>query len=593
MKRIIALSMGWALLSGAPAAFGDKNALAFQSTGQLQHSDAVLDYARQSPRPAAEPSVTPVLSQDEAVDEAPVAPEPPAAAAEPAEAAAEAEDSAPTVDEAAAEDAAAEEADECGKGKDECGCDKKKKEAAKKAAAAAYKPLYYDNDFSYIDDPCYTGCLLGDRFKQMHFGDCWVVSAGGEFRMRQHSEHNMRAKPLSGVDDDFLLYRTRLFANAKYGDWLRLYAEAIDAQSEHEKLPPRNIEVNRADMLNLFADVRALDGADGDVWFRGGRQELLYGNQRLISPLDWSNTRRTFDGFKGFYKGEKLNADVFWTRNVPFSQHLPDDHNFDNPNQSEEFMGAYATYKRDANRTFEAFFLRLDEQDPVTMPSGVVVNGYDPSLFGARWYYINGDWLHEVEGGYQFGDYDGNQDIQAGYYVIGLGRELKNVKTKPTVWLYYDWASGDSDPNDFTHGTFNQYFPLGHKYFGFMDIIARQNIQDVNSTVLFHLHEKITLLCWYHAFWLEEERDALYNVAGVPIYQDPTGGSGNEVGQEIDLLLTYKLRPRADLVVGYSHFWAGDYFDSPVIQNGPAGLATNGSNGQDADFVYTQFSVQF
>ncbi len=135
-------------------------------------------------------------------------------------------------------------------------CDKKKIEAANKAAATAYKPLYYDNDFSYIDDPCYTGSLLGDRFKQMHWGDCWVVSVGGEYRMRYHSEHNMRGKPISGRDDDFLLQRTRLFANVKYGDGFRFYAEGIDAASDFEKLPPRNIEVNRADMLNLFADVR-------------------------------------------------------------------------------------------------------------------------------------------------------------------------------------------------------------------------------------------------------------------------------------------------------------------------------------------------
>jgi len=473
------------------------------------------------------------------------------------------------------------------------GCDPKKIEAAQKAAAAAYKGLFYDNDFSYLDDPCYRGRLLGDRFKQLHYGDCWLVSVGGEYRMRYHSEHNLSGKPLTGLDNDFLLQRTRLFADAKYGDGLRLYAEGIDAASDHEVRAPRNIEVNRADMLNLFADVRLLDAADGDYWFRGGRQELLYGNQRLISPLDWSNTRRTFDGFKTFYKAEKLGVDAFWTRNVPFAQHLPDDHNFDNPNQSEQFMGVYSTYKPDAKRTIEAFFLRLDEKDPVTQPSGVVIDGYDPMLFGTRWYYVNGDWLHEFEGGYQFGTYDQDQDTQAGYYVIGLGREMKRVKWKPTVWLYYDWASGDADPNDFVHGTFNQYFPLGHKYFGFMDIIGRQNIQDINASSLFHLHEKVTLLAWFHVFYLEEARDALYNTQGVPLYQDPTGSSGKDVGQEIDLLLTYRLRPRADLVIGYSHFFTGDYFRSPVIQNGPAGLATNGSNGRDADFTYVQFTTQF
>ncbi len=97
-----------------------------------------------------------------------------------------------------------------------------------------------------------------------------------------------------------------------------------------------------------------------------------------------------------------------------------------------------------------------------------------------------------------------------------MGRECKCLLWKPTVWLYYDWASGDSDPNDGRYGTFNQYFPLGHKYFGFMDIIARQNIQDVNASSLFHLHDKITLLAWYHLFYLEEERDALITRLACP-----------------------------------------------------------------------------
>src|SRR5688572_32460769 len=44
--------------------------------------------------------------------------------------------------------------------------------------------------------------------------------------------------------------------------------------------------------LNLFADALISDYGSGEWWGRVGRQELLYGEQRLISPLDWANTRR-------------------------------------------------------------------------------------------------------------------------------------------------------------------------------------------------------------------------------------------------------------------------------------------------------------
>ena len=98
-------------------------------------------------------------------------------------------------------------------------------------------------------------------------------------------------------------------------------------------------------------------------------------------------------------------------------------------------------------------------------------------------------------------------------------------------------------------------------------------------------------MLWYHVFHLDQARDALYNAAGAPIYQDPTGSSGTDVGQELDLLLQWTLTPRSDLWFGYSHFWAGDYFDSPVIQDPARPLGR--ADGKDADFFYSQFTVRF
>src|SRR5262245_56685417 len=184
-----------------------------------------------------------------------------------------------------------------------------------KAMAAAYAPLFYSNNFSYINSPAYNDWYPGDHFKQMSIGDCWMLDMGGQFRARYHNEQNMFPFGLTGQDNDFLLLRTRLFVNAKYSDWFRVYAEYLDADSDFGNSPPRNIEVNRSDMLNLFADAKLMDGP-GDLWFRIGRQELLYGSQRLISPLDWANTRRTFQGFKLYWQDDDWNIDFFATHPV-------------------------------------------------------------------------------------------------------------------------------------------------------------------------------------------------------------------------------------------------------------------------------------
>ena len=62
------------------------------------------------------------------------------------------------------------------------------------------------------------------------------------------------------------------------------------------------------------------------------------------------------------------------------------------------------------------------------------------------------------------------QDLLAGAATVGLGRNWKDVCYSPTAWIYYDYASGDSDPNDGRFHTFNQLYPFGHYYLGWLDL---------------------------------------------------------------------------------------------------------------------------
>lgn len=478
-------------------------------------------------------------------------------------------------------------------------CDCETINALNKAAATAYKGVFYDNNFSYLCDPCYEGHHLGECIKRIGAG-CWTFDLGGEFRLRQQNEHNLRTKPLSGNSDNFLLQRTRLYLNAEYSDWFRFYGEAIDAVSYWEDFSPRGIEVNRWDSINLFADLRLWgNGCDVELWGRAGRQELLYGAQRLVSPLDWSNTRRTFDGIKFMLDGPVWNIDAWWTRPVTFGQHTAGgqvDHNFDRSDENQDFVGVWGSRKLASGTSLDAYFLRLANESGAFVNANADTGDANWNLFGARLKGNRNAWLWEVEGGYQFGE-AADADVSAGFFTLGLGYTMECHCWKPTLWAYYDWASGNDDPTDDSKvNTFNQYYPLGHKYLGFMDIIGRQNIEDVNFLFTLQPTEKVKLLAWYHIFNLQSDRDALYNAAGNPIYQDPTGGSGGQIGQELDLAVNWTVTPRVSMLFGYSHFWVGDYFDSTVIQTvgTPAnGTASNGANGEDADFYYTQFQVRF
>lgn len=443
------------------------------------------------------------------------------------------------------------------------------KKALQKKVAGAYKGLYYDNDFSYLCDPAYHQHHLGEWFKRRTLGCCGWFDLGGEYRARYHSEHNMRGLGLTGRSDDFLLHRTRLFANAQIAPQARVYVEYLDAVSFHERHAPRPIEENRSDLLNAFVDGVLIDDASVRLSGRIGRQELLYGDQRLISPLDWANTRRTFEGAKLMWEFDEWNLDAFWVRPV-----IPDEASFDSPDHQQELYGAWATRNYGEAHTLDLYWLGYHNYES-PFPEG---ESYKLQTCGARWHARHGALQTLLQGAYQFGRF-GDQDHSAGFFVTGLGRSWSDALWQPTCWVYYDWASGDEALGN----GFNQLFPLGHKYLGLMDFFARTNIQDLNCQFILKPAEKLTFLIWWHAFWLQNSQDVAYNVVGRPIVNQP--GGSRYLGQEIDLLLTWKVGPRTEVVTGYSHFFTGDWY-----RTNPA--ASQGFTG-DADFFYLQVSQQF
>lgn len=433
-----------------------------------------------------------------------------------------------------------------------------------KKAASAHATLLFNSDFSYLGDPCYQHHLLGDSLKRMCVRDRGILDIGGEYRARYHHEQNMRPY-LNGVDDDFLLHRFRLFANYEVSENIRVYGEMLHGVSEFEDTPVRATEENYWELQNLFVDVKLFDLGEGELYGRAGRQEILYGNQRLVSPLDWSNTRRTFDGGKLFFRGEAWDVDAFALRPLRM---VTDE--FDSSNQDQAFYGIYSSYKKSPLGTIDAYWLAYENQSA----------DFQHHTLGSR---LHGDcsgWLYELEGAYQTGHFQGaNHD--EGFFTVGLGRKFERLAWQPQVWVYYDWASGDEiQGNGFDH-----LFPLGHQWLGWMDLFARRNIEDFNVQLTMNPTDDWTLILWYHLFYRQTDDDVPYTLTNNP-YPGTTAAGSRYLGQEIDLMAKYRLTPRSDIVFGYSHFFTGTYFQDQNALN-------PGVFDGDADFFWTQYTVRF
>jgi hypothetical protein len=263
-----------------------------------------------------------------------------------------------------------------------------------------------------------------------------------------------------------------------------------------------------------------------------------------------------------FWKGEKWDVDAFWTRPVP-----PDPDRFDSPNYDREFMGIYTTYRGPQENVLDLYYLRLEDD----------LLDFEFDTLGTRLAASRGPWLCEIEAAVQLGNFRGFNHT-AGAWTVGLGRKLENLPWSPTVWAYFDWASG----SDIIGNGYDHLFPLAHKYLGFMDLYGRRNIETPNVLITMSPCEKVKLLLWYYVFWLENQKDVPYTLAMTPFNPDNPPASAY-LGQEIDVTATWQISARASLLFGYSHFFSGDYYKLTP------GVPYRG----DADFFYTQFTLNF
>ncbi len=421
-----------------------------------------------------------------------------------------------------------------------------------------YPPSFYDTDFRYLDKKDAQWCDFWDPLKRIHPNDNWLVSFGGQSWFRQMNEVDSR---LTATDNNYGLVRTRLYADTWYRDQFRIFAEFIYADSFWQDSEPLPIDINRSDAQNLFVEAKLGDIDCEAVRLRVGRQEMYLGSQRLLSALDWANTRRTFQGVRAYRTSEKLDVDAFWVQPV-----IQNRNDFDSVDNNQNFAGLWTTYKPRKGTSADFYYLFLDNTNPVATGTGGVVTGFNAHTLGTRYAGDCDGRLWDFEAMLQLGDW-ANQDLVAGAATAGVGYHWKDAPLNPQAWIYYDWASGDANPGQgSTRSTFQQLFPFGHYYFGYLDLVGRQNIHDVSAQFVTYPDKWITTILQVHRFWLAQSTDALYNAAGRVTRNDPTGLSGNDVGTEIDLLASFHLSAHSDLVVGYSKLFAGSFID----RSGPA-----------------------
>ena len=403
------------------------------------------------------------------------------------------------------------------------------------------------------------------------------LTMGSQLRLRTESRRNARfdrARP--GNDEDYLLSRFRFDLTWQPSDRVAGVVELQDARIHGERAISEtrtpNIFADRLDFHQAYLDVQSPASGPVPITVRIGRQKLVYGSQRMVSPLEWVNTARVFDGARiGVGAGTGRKLDAFATRLVPVTPTGLNDHA---PTGSRMFNSQlHGVYYSDtalvAGATVEGYWLlrraaRLDDA---------------VHTVGTRVDTRQGPWTFDGELAGQTGSYGGLDHRAAllhvgGSYTTGLPGKLK-------LGTAFNVGSGDGDPTDGLHGTFDQLYPLGHAYYGYMDLFALQNLRNTEVTVEAALPGRATLRVALQDFaLLSPGADAWYNVGGAVVHHagDPTISS--HVGSELDITVRLPVGP-VGLEAGYGRFFGGAY-----LRDADFALET-------ADFFYLQTMVGF
>jgi hypothetical protein len=371
-------------------------------------------------------------------------------------------------------------------------------------------------------------------------------------------------------DDSWFLNRFRLSLQLKPSDWITFYVQAQDSR----------------EMGSKRANIPGVLGAEGDNPFdlrqayieignenefplslKAGRQVLLYGDQRLIGPLDWSNLSRTFDAAKLRWTGN----DGLWVDAFVSSVVVPDRNGFDESDWNSVFSGVYAHIPSFGIQDTELYVLNLDDTNRgdhfVTLGTHIKSQ---PGKLGA--------WDYEAEFAVQTGT-AGGKDLSAFASYIEGGYTFANA-WKPRIGLEYSYGSGDGNAADGKQGAFQNLYPTNHPHYGYMDVFSWSNMHDAVLHLSAKPTAKLTTSLDWHSFWLANTADSWRRANAKTTVRTADAAASNYAGSELDALVSYAACVNFTLTAGYSHFFAGSYLNDTGA-------------GSDADFVYVMTSVKF
>ena len=367
---------------------------------------------------------------------------------------------------------------------------------------------------------------------------------GGQIRPRTEFRD-----PAAGNNNGFTSMRVRAQMTSRLDNDITTFIQLQDVRLwGEERNTLGDFSADSFDLHQGYIKIGKLAGSSASLTI--GRQAISLGGQRLIGAVEWTQQGRAFDGVR-------LGVMPFWGTVDVIGIQLAEA-------SSAQFtanaylVGTYATLKKIPAGAVDLFAL-------FNQASGAMET--EQTTLGFRYVGKNDKVSYRAEGAFQTGTRAG-ADVRA--FMAGVRAGTKVGKASLALW--FDSLSGDDDPTDGEVKVFDTLFATNHKFYGFADLFLNipvhtggLGLQDVAFKGSLPVHKKANLAWQIHAFAAAEKG----------------GLDSSRLGEEVDLTLTWKYRPKLAIIGGFSQVFAAD------------GLKALGRLTDDLSFAYLMTNVSF
>ena len=367
-----------------------------------------------------------------------------------------------------------------------------------------------------------------------------------EFRERMES--NEGAGFTTGRDDVYWLSRLRFNVSMTPTRWLGVHAQLQDARVARKDIGSGGAPFSAPiDVRLAHVDV----GAPGSrVSARLGRQELAFGEQRLVGHVSWLNAARSFDAARVTVKASGVQLDVFASSVVRI-----DTDAWDRSGNGSRFHGAHATATTWVPQaTVEPYFLWRSGRD-----QRVETGGTGRMRLASTGVRVAGT----LPAGFDYGLETVVQRGSVGTDSTAAWAQHTKLRSPAVGATHlvgeYNYATGDDDPADGRRGTFDALYPTPHDKYGLADQVGWRNIHHLRAAIEIAALPRTPITAAYHSWWLASTTDGLYAPSGALVARLPAGSTGRHVGHEFDVQVSRPITPQLQLAGGYAYVRPGAF----------------------------------